>query len=204
MSSVPRYPIIKMLLVGERGAGKTSIIVRYVDGTFNDASPYTIGVDFKLKVMSVEEETVKLQIWDSAGGERFRHPSPSYYRGASVVFMVFDTNSRASFEFLATFQQEMERFIGDRPVLIVLLGNKVDLDRVVERSEAEELVSSRPNGGMMYCECSAKSGDGINEVFEDVVTKIIQTPELWDQVFRPGEGNDAKEEENRGFGCCCC
>ena len=198
MSSGPSLPIIKMILVGHSRVGKTSILLRYVDGTFS-TSPYAgIGLDFKIKVMSVEEETFKLQIWEPGGGERFRSLAPSYYRGASVVLLVYDVNCKDSFDNLATFQEEMNKCIEYEHVLRVLIGNKVDLERLVERSEAEEYAMRHK---MVYYECSAKSGDGVNDVFQSAVAGIVNSPG-WREMFNSRRANQSNEEKNAI--CCCC
>ncbi|KAG1687807.1 Ras-related protein Rab-18 [Nymphon striatum] len=78
---------LKILIIGESGVGKSSLLLRFTDGTFDSEQSATIGVDFKVKSLTLDDNTVKLAIWDTAGQERFRTLTPSYYRGAQGVIL---------------------------------------------------------------------------------------------------------------------
>jgi Ras-related protein Rab-18 len=159
-----------------------SILLQFTDGYFNDNLQSTIGVDFKVKVMDAagpdgRTKRVKVTIWDTAGQERFRTLTSSYYRGAQGIILVYDVTRRETFENLNVWLQETEQFtqgVG-KEVVKLLVGNKVDKSRVVQRSEAEAWAKSK---GMLFMEASAKTKEGIAQVFNEVVQKILETPAL--------------------------
>lgn len=163
--------LFKLLLVGESGVGKSSILKRYVDETFNDGFISTIGVDFRIRSLKYKGMDVKLQIWDTAGQERFRTIVSSYYRGAQGVFVVFDVGNRMSFDGIPEWLQNIDRLCkGD--VVKVLVGNKADLKhRMVKESEGRQFAKEND---MHYIETSAKSAVNIEHAFElmcDQLTK---------------------------------
>jgi len=167
----------KLLLIGDTGVGKSSILLRFTDDLFEDLSP-TIGVDFKVKVMQVNRKKVKLTIWDTAGQERFRTLTSSYYRGAHGVILVYDVTRRETFDNLKDiWLREVEMYSSERQVVKMLVGNKIDAgdNRVVTRGEGEELGRSL---GTMFIECSAKTKVGVQQAFEELLNKILDTPEL--------------------------
>jgi len=103
-----------------------SLLLRFTDDVFDPDQPATIGVDFKVKTMSVEGNLVKLAIWDTAGQERFRTLTPSYYRGAQGAILVYDVNSRPSFERLDPWLQELNTYSTKSNIIKMLVGNKID------------------------------------------------------------------------------
>jgi len=100
--------IFKILLIGDAGVGKSSILLRFTDDAFEEHLASTIGVDFKVKTLHMRGKTLKLTIWDTAGQERFRTLTSSYYRGCHGIILVFDVNDRPSFEHLRTWLDEFE------------------------------------------------------------------------------------------------
>jgi len=174
--------VFKVLMIGDAGVGKSSILQQFTDGYFNDNLQSTIGVDFKVKVMTVlgpddKPKRVKVTIWDTAGQERFRTLTSSYYRGAQGIILVYDVGRAESFESLNMWLQEVEQFSmgGGRDVVKLLVGNKIDQKRVVARDTADEWARAR---GMLFLEASAKTKEGINQVFQEVVQKILENPAL--------------------------
>ena len=174
--------VFKVLMIGDAGVGKSSILQQFTDGYFNDNLQSTIGVDFKVKVMTAlgpddKPKRVKVTIWDTAGQERFRTLTSSYYRGAQGIILVYDVARAESFESLNMWLQEVEQFSmgGGRDVVKLLVGNKIDQKRVVSRDTAEEWARAR---GMLFLEASAKTKEGINQVFMEVVQKILENPVL--------------------------
>lgn len=155
--------LFKLLLIGESGVGKSSILSRYVDETFNDGFISTIGVDFRIRSLKYKGQDVKLQIWDTAGQERFRTIVSSYYRGAQGVFVVFDVSNRMSFEGIPEWLQNIDRMCRS-DVVKVLVGNKADLKhRMVKEHEAKQFAAEND---MHYIETSAKSSINIDHAFE--------------------------------------
>lgn len=182
------------------------MLLRFTDDSFDEHIQSTIGVDFKVKHMDLDGKRVKLTIWDTAGQERFRTLTSSYYRGAHGVVLVYDVTRTDSFENLEQWLKEVQLYSPNHgeSVVKLLVGNKVDLDRQVERERAEAWARSH---GMMFLEASAKTKLGIREVFNEVVQKILDNPDALAnatpgkpkmQIKRP---NTLDDDDDEG-GCC--
>lgn len=209
MSSDNLDHVFKILLIGDAGVGKSSILLQFTDGYFNDNLQSTIGVDFKVKVMDAagpdgRTKRVKVTIWDTAGQERFRTLTSSYYRGAQGIILVYDVARKETFDSLSMWLQEVEQFSmgGGKEVVKLLVGNKIDQARVVQREVADEWARSR---GMLFMEASAKTKEGIAQVFNEVVTKILENPTLLSNT-RPAKpngnrGSVSNAKQDKG-GCC--
>jgi len=152
----------KIVVVGSSGVGKTAIVQRLVDGTFNEESQSTVGVEFKSHSISFDKETMKLSIWDTAGQERFRSVSKAYFRNAVGAILVFGLNDSQSFQDLDSWLNDLHALSTPNAV-ILLVGNKSDItDRVVTTAEAEAF-AKRHN--LEYLETSAKGNVNINDSF---------------------------------------
>ncbi|KAH9549006.1 hypothetical protein CY35_11G118000 [Sphagnum magellanicum] len=130
--------LMKILMVGDSGVGKSSLLIRFTSDTFADMSSPTIGVDFKLKMVNKGEKRVKLTLWDTAGQERFRTLTSSYYRGAQGIVLVYDVTRRQTFTSLSdVWLKEIERYSTKEDCIKMLVGNKLDLEseRVVTKKE---------------------------------------------------------------------
>ena len=114
-----------MLVVGETGVGKSSLMLRYTDEKFMPDILPTVGLDFRVKVMELAGYSVKISIWDTAGQERFKNISSSYYRGAQGVVLVYDITERRTFNNLGRWLEELDRYGGEKMVKVVV-GNKRD------------------------------------------------------------------------------
>ncbi|XP_062994594.1 ras-related protein Rab-18-B-like isoform X2 [Elgaria multicarinata webbii] len=169
-------PTLKLLLVGDSAVGKSSLLLRFTEDQFEPYLNATIGVDFKVKKMAIGNLSLQLAIWDTAGQERFRTLTPSYYRGAQGVILVYDVTRRETFLALESWLQELEMYT-KKSVVKMLVGNKIDEpDREVERREGLQFARKH---SMLFVEASAKMKDGVQNAFEEVVLRILQTPELW-------------------------
>ncbi|KAF6720380.1 Ras-related protein Rab-18-B [Oryzias melastigma] len=127
---------LKLLIIGESGVGKSSLLLRFTEDTFDPEQSATIGVDFKVKTLAIEGNKAKLAIWDTAGQERFRTLTPSYYRGAQGVILVYDVSRRDSFTKLENWLNELETYTTRNDIVKMLVGNKIDKDdREVDRNE---------------------------------------------------------------------
>jgi len=177
---------LKILIVGESGVGKSSLLLRFTDDTFDPEQCATIGVDFKVKNISVDDNNVKLAIWDTAGQERFRTLTPSYYRGAQGVIMAYDVTNRKSFAKLATWMSEIDAYATKPNIVRMLVANKIDKDgREVSREEG--LAYARRHS-MLFIEASAKTTLGVQDAFHELVQKVLQTPGLWDMDNSSAQG----------------
>ncbi|XP_043823097.1 ras-related protein Rab-18 isoform X2 [Dromiciops gliroides] len=123
---------LKILIIGESGVGKSSLLLRFTDDTFDPELAATIGVDFKVKTISVDGNKAKLAIWDTAGQERFRTLTPSYYRGAQGVILVYDVTRRDTFVKLDNWLNELETYCTRNDIVKMLVGNKID-KRLVQK-----------------------------------------------------------------------
>merc|ERR1711896_105627 len=120
----PEYDFLfKLLLIGDSGVGKSCLLLRFADDTYQESYISTIGVDFKIRTIQLDGKTIKLQIWDTAGQERFRTITSSYYRGAHGIIVVYDTTDAESFRSVERWIKEIEKFAGV-DVSISLCGNK--------------------------------------------------------------------------------
>ena len=153
------------------------MLLRFTDDSFDEHIQSTIGVDFKVKHLQVEDKKVKLTIWDTAGQERFRTLTSSYYRGAHGVVLVYDVTRTDSFENLAQWLKEVQMYSpgNGESVVKLLVGNKCDLERQVPVERADDWARSQ---GMLFLEASAKTRLGIRQVFMEVVKKMLENPDI--------------------------
>jgi len=162
--------LFKLLLIGDSGVGKSSLLLRFADNTFSDSFIATIGVDFKIRTIDINGAQVKLQIWDTAGQERFRTITSSYYRGAHGIIVVYDITNPDSFQNVRKWLQEINRYASEN-VQKILVGNKADLvsERKVSYEDAKELADEL---GVNFLETSAKNASNVELAFENMAKAI--------------------------------
>ncbi|CAK0845168.1 unnamed protein product [Prorocentrum cordatum] len=160
----------KLVFLGEQAVGKTSVITRFMYDTFDINYQATIGIDFLSKTMYLEDRTVRLQLWDTAGQERFRSLIPSYIRDSSGAIVVYDITNRASFLNTSKWIEDVRSERGT-DVVIVLVGNKVDLTdrRQVTTEEGEQKAKEN---GVMFIETSAKMGYNVKALFRQLAQNL--------------------------------
>jgi Ras-related protein Rab-1A len=162
--------IFKVLLLGNSDVGKSSLILRYVDGTWSNTFIPTIGVDFKVKTIEVDNKKIKMQIWDTAGQERFRTVIASYFKGSHGVLLIYDVTNKTSFKQLESWLEIIENNASE-DILKILIGNKIDLeeDREVTKEEGQSFANQH---NIQFMETSAKMNTNVNEAFE-ALAKIM-------------------------------
>lgn len=119
--------LFKFIVIGDSAVGKSCLLLQFTDHRFKADHDLTIGVEFGARTISLNDKSIKLQIWDTAGQESFRSITRSYYRGAVAALLVFDVTKRESYEALDSWMRET-RNNANGTITIVLVGNKVDLE----------------------------------------------------------------------------
>eukprot|EP01002_Notosolenus_urceolatus_P008550 NODE_3269_length_953_cov_17.487832_g2715_i0.p1 GENE.NODE_3269_length_953_cov_17.487832_g2715_i0~~NODE_3269_length_953_cov_17.487832_g2715_i0.p1 ORF type:complete len:210 (-),score=26.89 NODE_3269_length_953_cov_17.487832_g2715_i0:121-750(-) len=167
---------VKLLLIGDSGVGKSCLLYRYTDNSFNERFIATIGIDFKIKIVEVDGKRVQVKVWDTAGQEKFKTITQAYYRGAQGIMLCFDVTSIESFHNVKTWLANITEFagMGDSPAKI-LVGNKTDLveRRLVTAQQGRQLAEQNH---MAYYETSAKAGSGVEEAFLALATMALKPP----------------------------
>ncbi|KAM3146001.1 hypothetical protein pb186bvf_001979 [Paramecium bursaria] len=168
--------LFKILLIGDLKVGKSSILLRFTDNTFNEQFLPNIGVDFKIKTIDCQGKQVKLQIWDTAGQERFKTITSSFYKGALGILIVFDISNRDSFNNLLQWMDEIKKHASEGAVL-VLVGNKLDIqdNREVSTVEAQALAQKL---NIAYIETSSLNSINIEQPFVRIVEELLQKIEI--------------------------
>jgi len=171
----------KLVLLGESAVGKSSLVLRFVKDQFDDYRESTIGAAFLTQTVTLDDQTtVKFEIWDTAGQERYKSLAPMYYRNANCAVVVYDITQSASLEKARSWVRELQRQ-ADPSIVIALCGNKTDLNarRQVSQEEAKKYADEE---GLMWGETSAKSGEGVSDIFTAIAKKLpLATPQS-----RPG------------------
>lgn len=160
----PEYDyLFKLLLIGDSGVGKSCLLLRFADDSYQDSYISTIGVDFKIRTVEQDGKTIKLQIWDTAGQERFRTITSSYYRGAHGIIIVYDITDQGSFNNVKQWLSEINRYASGN-VNKLLVGNKCDLaaNRAVPYEIAKAFADEM---GIPFLETSAKDATNVEQAF---------------------------------------
>ena len=166
----------KILILGDHAVGKSCFIIRYTDDTFQDVYLSTIGMDCKYKDINLENgKSIRLQIWDTAGQDRFRSLTKNLYKGASGIILIYDISQRKTFDNVKGWIESIKEEVSSK-VLIVLVGNKIDKieEREVKKVEGEDLAEELK---LPFYECSALTGENINNVFLGLARKLVETKE---------------------------
>ena len=178
MSYVDHDYICKILIIGSASVGKSSILLKYVDNLFDENSLNTIGVDFKIKTIKIGDKMVKLQIWDTAGCERFKSITASYYRGCNVIIFAYDITSESSFENIPRLVNEVKEYCANQELpLFYLVGCKSDLEskRRVKHGEGLKMATFID---AKFFECSAKSSICIHDVFDQLAIDVVNSGKI--------------------------
>ena len=187
----------KIVVVGDSNVGKSCLLIRYADSLFNDTYIATIGVDFRAKTVFVDGIKVKLQIWDTAGHERFRSINSSYFRGCDGALICYDICNRESFQNV-TYHLSQVRENGGRYVSFILVGNKSDStqNRMVSKEEAAKLANELE---MPHFEVSARSSENVDAAFEGIARRCVAQRKLELRLKKKQQKElDRLAEENRG------
>jgi small GTP-binding protein len=167
----PGETLIKLLIIGESAVGKSCLLLRFAENKFTESFLTTIGIDFKVRHVEINDTKVKLQIWDTAGQEKFRTITKAYYRGAHGILLVYDVTSAESFnqtrQWMRSIQENMTEAVS-----IVFVGNKCDMERKVSLEDAQALANEF---NVEYCETSAKEGTNVESTFMRLAKLVMET-----------------------------
>lgn len=152
--------VFKIIIVGDPGVGKTSLLLRYIEDRFEEEYLTTIGVDFYIQTLTIEDKEIKLQIWDTGGQEKFSFMRPGYYMGSVGAVIVYDATQPASFQNLKKWMDEVQKYCPNVPLIIV--ENKVDLMRMVSRDAVKRFINTYK---LPLFETSAKDNLNVTNLF---------------------------------------
>ncbi|XP_062974612.1 ras-related protein Rab-17 [Elgaria multicarinata webbii] len=174
--------IFKVVLLGSTSVGKSSLAYRYVKKDFRDSLP-TVGCSFFTHVLSLDNTKVKYEIWDTAGQEKYHSVCHLYYRGANAALLVYDITRKESLEKAKVWLRELEKEFPHDEIIIVLVGNKLDLspEREVTFQEAKEFAKTK---NMMYMETSAKSNHQVTELFMTLAHELLKQEQRKEKPFQ--------------------
>jgi len=194
--------MLKFILCGASGVGKTSVILRFTKDSFLENINSTIGVDILVKkIQASNGEVYKLAITDTAGQERFKALSTLYFRGSKAIIFVYSIDSRASFDDVNDWIDSARQNCDNPNFVGCIIGNKLDLEAQRQVSYEEGLELAQRNN-FMFLEVSAKAKLGIDEMFEDVFAQVllqqqeIEQEKLFQQQMQFANNGLANEAEN--------
>lgn len=175
-----KTPVTRVVLVGKSRVGKSSVLSMFCKGEMNSNHTATIGVNFMNKSLDLENQKIQLQIWDTAGQEKFKAISTVYYKGAQGVVLIYAVNDRSSFDALEELVQEIS---SHGVSLVFLIGNKIDktLNRVVETSEGQKFADDH---NIRFFEISAQDLQSVENVFFELIKEIFGCQALESQMER--------------------
>ena len=197
---------LKVVLLGDGGVGKSSLMNRFVSGKFDSQSFHTIGVEFLNKDVTVEGQSYTLQIWDTAGQERFKSLRTPFYRGSDLCLLVYAVDDVQSFKNLAMWRKEFLYYADVREkdnFPFILLGNKIDVnERAVSQEEAHHFC--KEIGGIPYHETSAKDATNVDVAFNAAVKRLNELEQSKVKSdFSATEGVNLANVSTRENSSCC-
>ena len=198
MQQLPKKDLVfKILLLGDATVGKTCFLMRYSDDVFMETYLNTIGSDYKLKIVKLDNgKTIKVQLWDTAGQDKYRSIAKNYFKGSHGILLLYDITSQTSFDNIRGWITDIKEE-ADENVIIFLLGNKIDLteERKITKEKGEQLAKEF---NVPFFEVSAKSGKNVNEVFKTLYGKINES---YDEFDRQRSTKIIKKQKNNKK-CC--
>ena len=181
--------LFKLILIGDSSVGKSNILSKYLKNEFDENSRATVGVEFGTKNILINGKKIKIQIWDTAGEERYRSITSAYYKGAKGAFIVYDITRKTTFDNIDKWISDL-KLNGDKNICIIILGNKSDL---IEQRQVQEKdgMKKAEMFKTAFLETSALNGDNIAKAFDELIEQIYQNNKSFFE-------NDNKKEIDKG------
>jgi small GTP-binding protein len=192
--------MFKVLLLGDSGVGKSSLLLRYTKNQFSTDMRATIGVEFGIKYLELDNFQIKVQIWDTAGMERYRAMTSAYYKGAKGVIVVYDICRKITFDNLDKWIDDF-RSKADQDAVILIVGNKSDSkDKREVNSEEGKTKAEKNNTAFM--ETSAKSSENVQKAFFELCKEILKNykeknSDMINDIEENKKKNNGKFNKNR-------
>ncbi|XP_042367659.1 ras-related protein Rab-19-like [Plectropomus leopardus] len=164
--------LFKIILIGDSNVGKTCVVQNFKSGIFSERQQNTIGVDFTVRTVDIEGKKVKMQVWDTAGQERFRTITQSYYRSAHGAIIAYDITRRSTFDSVTHWIKEVELY-GATNVVLVLIGNKCDLEQERQVLFEEACNLAKEKDILAALETSAKESQNVEEAFLMMAKELL-------------------------------
>lgn len=196
--------MFKLLMIGDSGVGKSSLLLRFANDEFQETYMSTVGLDFKIRTVEIDGKTIKLQMWDTAGQERFRTITSSCYRGAHGIMVVYSVTDQQTFDNVRHWLQEMERHSDNENVVKLLVANKTDQDgRVVTEDSGAAIAAEL---GMEFVETSAKTCHNVEQSFLIVARRVMaqNLVQPTQRAAHPAGTAVALEKNNNTQDRCSC
>jgi len=196
--------LIKLLLIGDSGVGKSCLLLRFSDDSFTPSFITTIGIDFKIRTIEFEGKKIKLQIWDTAGQERFRTITTAYYRGAMGILLVYDVTDDKSFANIRNWIRNIEQHASEN-VNKILIGNKCDLvdKKVIDTARGKALSEEF---GIKFLETSAKNSINVDDAFislaKDIKKRLLDVEPPNDKNPNNVNLNNSNQQQAQKKKCC--
>ena len=184
----------KIVIIGDQHVGKTSILSRYKYEVIETAYAPTVGIDFLTKNVFLEDKTVKLIMWDTAGQERFKSLIPSYLKNANCIILTYDISNKSSFVSLNKWLMDAKEYVNEK-TLFVICGNKLDLKRAVTKEEVEDF--SNEKNIPLFIEVSALTGEGINDLFNNIVKTFCDRENIVNSEIKMDEINSEDDRSQQ-------
>ncbi|XP_010191571.1 PREDICTED: ras-related protein Rab-17 [Mesitornis unicolor] len=191
----------KVVLLGSTSVGKSSLAYRYVKNDFKESLP-TVGCSFFTQILNLEVATVKFEIWDTAGQEKYHSVCHLYYRGASAALLVYDIANKETLNRAKLWLRELEKEFLPDEIVIALVGNKTDLaaEREVATEEGQEFARTE---GLLFMETSAKSSHQVDDIFMAIAQELLKREQEKTSVLSQRGGSTADLRESRARTRCC-
>ena len=195
---------LKLIFVGHGKVGKTSLINQYIEGKFEENLLCAAGLDLKKKIIKINDKSVKLMIYDSAGHERFRTLSKNQINSSKGILIVYDVTEKESFEAL-NFWMKSFKENANKDAICLIIGNKIDLKekRIIDYNEGKNFAEKY---GVKFIETSAKSAEGVNEAFYSVAKEIYDNEKnlTMNDILIENKYDRKKKDNKEKKSCICC